>query len=140
MNGNQGLLKQDVRGRVRTPANRREALLDEFERSGVSGAKFAALVGVKYQTFAAWACARRKKRALAPEAKGAAVALGEASPLRLVEAVVAAGEAMSQEGPDRVARALNVHLAGGVRIEIADPAQLKLAVSLLKALGMERPC
>jgi hypothetical protein len=28
---------------VRTPAARREQLLDEFERSGVSGAKFAEL-------------------------------------------------------------------------------------------------
>ena len=52
MDGNRILLKQDVRGRVRTPRKRREALLDEFERSGLSGPKFAALVGVKYQTLA----------------------------------------------------------------------------------------
>ena len=30
------VLKTDVLGRVRTPAARREALLDEFERSGLS--------------------------------------------------------------------------------------------------------
>jgi hypothetical protein len=48
------LLKSDVLGRVRTPVDRREALLDEFERSGLTGQKFAALVGVKYQTFASW--------------------------------------------------------------------------------------
>jgi hypothetical protein len=44
------LLKQDVRGRVRTPVERREMLLEEFGRSGLSGPKFAGLVGVKYQT------------------------------------------------------------------------------------------
>lgn len=46
MDGKQSLLKTDVRGRVRTPVERREALLDEFERSGLGGPKFAALVGV----------------------------------------------------------------------------------------------
>jgi hypothetical protein len=33
---------------------RHKCLLDEFERGGLSGAKFAALAGVKYSTFAAW--------------------------------------------------------------------------------------
>jgi len=32
----------------------RERILDEYERSGLSGAKFAAVYGVKYQTFATW--------------------------------------------------------------------------------------
>ena len=41
MNAKTEVLKQDVRGRVRVSAERREALLDEFERSGASGAKFA---------------------------------------------------------------------------------------------------
>jgi len=39
------VLKTDTRGRVRVPAERREALLDEFEKSGMSGAKFARLAG-----------------------------------------------------------------------------------------------
>jgi hypothetical protein len=46
------VLKTDVLGRVRTPGARRESLIQEFERSGLSGAKFAALVGVKYSIFA----------------------------------------------------------------------------------------
>ena len=46
------VLKSDALGRVRTPRARREALLLEFEKSGVSAKKFAALVGVNYQTFA----------------------------------------------------------------------------------------
>ena len=41
------ILKQDQRGRVRTPVAKREALLNEYERSSLSGVKFAAMVGVK---------------------------------------------------------------------------------------------
>jgi len=48
------ILKTDEMDRVRTPAARRESLLDEFERSGLSGAKFTALAGIKYSTFATW--------------------------------------------------------------------------------------
>ena len=46
------VLKTDVLGRVKTPPERREALLDEFEKSGMSGVKFAQFIGVKYQTWA----------------------------------------------------------------------------------------
>ena len=48
------LLKSDTLGRMRTPIERRNELLAEFERSGLSGKKFAALVGVKYSTFVNW--------------------------------------------------------------------------------------
>jgi len=44
------VLKRDALGRVRTPRVRREALVEEFARSGVSAQKFAALVGVNDQT------------------------------------------------------------------------------------------
>lgn len=56
------VLKQDVLGRVHTPKARREQLLDEFERSGLPGQKFAELVGIKYPTFATWAQKRRRQR------------------------------------------------------------------------------
>ena len=42
---NHGILKRDVRGRVRTGVRQREALLDEFERSGLKGAAFVWTVG-----------------------------------------------------------------------------------------------
>jgi hypothetical protein len=48
------ILKRDTAGRVRTPRERREALLTEFDRSGMSGQKFAACAGMKYTTFANW--------------------------------------------------------------------------------------
>ena len=48
------ILVQDTLGRVRTPREKREQILDEYERSGMSGAAFAALVGVKYSTLSSW--------------------------------------------------------------------------------------
>ena len=45
------MIKTDVLGRMRTSAARREILLDEFEKSGLSGTKFAQLSGIKYQTW-----------------------------------------------------------------------------------------
>jgi len=36
------VIKTDELGRMKTPAARRESLLDEFERSGLSEAKYAA--------------------------------------------------------------------------------------------------
>ncbi|MGO8678709.1 MAG: hypothetical protein ACLQVX_22930 [Limisphaerales bacterium] len=59
------ILKTDSKGRVHTPPGRRESLLDEFERGGLSGCKFAELAGIKYQTFASWAARRRKQRGVA---------------------------------------------------------------------------
>jgi hypothetical protein len=61
-NGEPGYLKMDSQGRVRTPAGKREAILDAFERSGMSGKAFAEHVGVKYQTFATWVQKRNRKR------------------------------------------------------------------------------
>ena len=45
------ILKSDARGRVRVPVERQEALLDEFERSGLSGVKFAQAGGSQISDF-----------------------------------------------------------------------------------------
>ena len=58
------LLKTDTGGRVRTSPERREAVLDEFERSGLSGMRFAAGCGLKYPVFAGWVLRRKKQRGL----------------------------------------------------------------------------
>jgi len=58
------ILKTDTRGRVCTPRQKREELLAEFERSGLSGAKFAALAGVRYTTFAGWKKEKKDARHL----------------------------------------------------------------------------
>ena len=64
MNESDLILKQDAGGRVFVPAGRQIELVQEFERSGLSAPKFAAMAGVKYQTFVTW---RRKHGTAAPE-------------------------------------------------------------------------
>lgn len=116
------LLKIDVLGRVRTPAARREQLLDEFERSGTSGQTFAELVGVKYQTFATWVQQRKRRRAATTRRKPPAK-------VRWLEAVV------GQPADHRAGPWLPVQLPGGVRLEISSARQIPLAAALLRALA-----
>ena len=112
------ILKTDGRGRVRVPRERQEALLDEFERSGLSGAKFAAFCGVKYPSFAGWVQRRKKQRA-------AGAATGNGGAVQWLEAVV---------GGSAPGGALTLHLPGGARMEITHRTQLPLAAELLRVL------
>lgn len=121
------ILKTDGKGRVQTPAARRESLLDEFERSGLSGPKFAALVGVKYQTFAAWSLRRRKLN-------GGKTAVKPTDSVRWLEAVVDQAQApASAKG-----LSLLLQLPGGARVELVHVEQAPLAAALLRSL--EKPC
>lgn len=58
-NSNSLILKTDTRGHVRTPLERRETLLTQFERSGLSGKQFARLSRVKDSTFQYWPQCRK---------------------------------------------------------------------------------
>jgi hypothetical protein len=116
------ILKVDTAGRVWTPREQREAVLDEFERSGLPASKFAAHVGVKYPTFASWVQKRRRRRG-----EGAACARREPAALKWVEARV-------DEAKAGAAGTLIVHLPGGARFEVGDAAQAALAAQLLRAL------
>jgi len=68
------IFKQDTKGRVRVRKARREAMLDEYERSGGNAAQFANYVGTKYSTLANWIQKRRKqerlKRSLLKQGEG----------------------------------------------------------------------
>jgi hypothetical protein len=121
--GTETILKTDVKGRVQTPPERREQLLDEFERSGLSGAKFAQLVGVKYQTFAAWATRRRKQRTVAPPVKAS-------DPVRWLEAVVSEAKVPGSNPSVPV----KVRLPAGTWIEVSELKQVGLAAALVQAL------
>jgi hypothetical protein len=122
------VLKTDCLGRVRTPAERREQLLDEFEHSGLSGAKFAALTGIKYQTFAFWVQRRRRHRGSSGK-----TAKAEAQ-VRWLEAVVAE----AQPTATVAGMILKVHLPSGAWMEVTDARQAVLVGALLRAL--EKPC
>jgi len=56
------ILSQDVLGRVLVTRERRESLLEEYDRSGMSGVSFAKYVGIKYTTLAYWLKRRRHHR------------------------------------------------------------------------------
>jgi hypothetical protein len=131
------LLKTDALGRVTLPRHKREALLDEFERGGISGPKFAAMVGVKYQTFADWMQRRRQARR-SPTLGGVKDSGGQAegAALRWVEAVAP----RSAPAETRGAVALRVCLPGGASLEINDERVVPLAAALLRALDTPGPC
>jgi hypothetical protein len=120
------VLKSDTLGRMRTPVERRKELLAEFERSGLSGKKFAALVGVKYSTFAFWLQQRRRK---------AASAAKPTDTVRWLEAVVE----KAQDSGGKTALALTVELPGGAWLEIHDVRQAQLAAALLRSLESPQP-
>jgi hypothetical protein len=117
------ILKTDVLGRVKTPSARREQLLDEFEKSGLTGQKFAALIGIKYPTFATWAQKRRRQRGVYPAIKAP-------KQLRWLEAVV------EQKDGDKTP--LILELPGGAKVQIRDIKEAALAAALLRALA--EPC
>lgn len=123
------VLKADALGRVKTPPDRRERLLEEFERSGLSGSKFAQVVGIKYQTFAAWVARRRKQRG-DPNSPTKA-----ADPVRWLEAVVSEAQSSTAQAGVTV----KVRLPGGAWMELSDPSQAGLAAALLHALGKTLP-
>ena len=52
--GSGQILSQDARGRVLVSRERRESLLAEYDRSGMSGVRFAQYLGIKYTTLAHW--------------------------------------------------------------------------------------
>lgn len=113
------ILKQDKMGRVRTTRERREALLQEYEGSGMSGMEFAAFVGVKYQTFATWVQKQRRGREASCPARA----------VQWVEAVVGAK-----------AEGLVVELGVGARMEITDARTAGLAAEVLRHLGRLKGC
>lgn len=123
------ILKSDRRGRVRVPVERREALLEEYERGGVSAAKFAEMVGVKYSTFANWAQKRRQGLA---GGDGSGKSEGAGKPIRLVEAMVEANGVVASR---TVAGALVVELPGGARMQVESESQVRLSAQLLVAVA-----
>ncbi len=137
------IFQRDTMGRVRVPAARREALLDEFERGGASGQAFAAMVGVRYSTFATWMQDRRRAvRARGGHAGAAALVTRSSSPattarpvdpVRWLEAVVTEPAAAAQRSRTGAAT-LPVGLPGGARLDISDADQVPLVAALLRAL------
>ena len=111
------ILKTDRIGRVRTPRERQQQIVAEWGRSGVSAARFAETIGVRYQTLATWIRKHGGRRA----------AVVQEVPSRWLEMAVAAPKA---PGPG-----LRVELPGGAAMVVGDAAQLPLVIQLLRALS-----
>ena len=128
------VLKRDALGRVKSDAAQRERILDEFERSGLSGVKFSGVVGIKYATFASWVQRRKRQRAgRGRKRRARKFALGTALSVPRLGWVEAKVERRAL-APVAEKRALRVTLPGGALLEIADEAQTLLAARLLRAL------
>lgn len=105
---------------------RREGLLDEFERSGASGAQFARMAGLKYATFANWVHQRRQRRR---QAGGQLSVAGNGGAIPLFEALVEGGSGGLERGGGM--GGLLVELPGGSRLRVESPVQVAMAAELV---------
>jgi hypothetical protein len=133
------ILRKDSIGRVVVTRERRAGLLEEFDRSGMSGAQFAKWAGIKYQTFAYWVQQRRKEQRR-NEGGGPIKSRGEPGPeVRWLEAVVA-GQEKTESGQDATKTALVMHGPGGVWWKIEHEDHARLAAVVLRHLGASSAC
>ena len=105
------ILKTDTLGRVQTSPEHREAWLDAFERSNMSGAAFARLHGIRYTTFASWRKRRKQQRQSA-----------------------AFFEEVEVRHSDPKTVGLNISLPGGASVTVTRPEQFPQVAALLKYL------
>lgn len=122
MNESTQILKVDEVGRVQTPPEKRRQIVEEFERSGMTGAQFARHIGVKYPTMMAWVQAQ--KRECQPE--------GKPGGPQWLEAVVEPETAMSGD--------LSIEVPGGLRLRVSSADQAAWAGAVLRVLGFGQPC
>jgi len=108
-------------GRLRYSPDQRQALLDAFDRSGMSAMSFSREHGVHYQTFIAWIRKRRQK----------------SSPSE-IEGPGFAEVLLNGREPAPPTGGLRIVLPCGAMLEVGSRAALPLAVELLNTL--RRPC
>jgi hypothetical protein len=127
------ILSRDARGRVLVSRERRESLLVEYDRSGMSGVKFAQYVGIKYSTLASWLQKRRHRDREKLLLKAGTATEADKSSGGWIEAVLENG------APPRLpAGGLRIHFAGGAYCQISGAGEAALAAELLGCLGAKR--
>lgn len=128
------ILGRDAQGRVLVSRERRELLLEQYDRSGMSGVKFAEYIGIKYSTLAYWLQSRRRKR---EREKLLRKAGRDSEPSTSnggwIEAVVENGAQPRVQGG-----ALRIYFAGGAYCQISNAAEAGLVAELLGRLGSKR--
>jgi hypothetical protein len=144
------VIKTDVLGRVRVKPKTCEQILDEFERSGMSGRSFAKHHGIKEQTFASWIQKRRRargdyqneeilrklrmpKEAASLNGPARATPSPKSTALSLIEVALPSADNSVQTEP--CAKALEVVLPCGAVVRINNRSQLGLLKALLEEVG-----
>ena len=151
------VLKTDVLGRVHVKRETRERILDDFERSGMSGRAYANLHGIHQQTFASWIQKRRRARGdydneeirarlrmgqQATKAKSSSPRRSKkpskSTALSLIEvALPQANDPAPQRSHHSNGEALEVELPGGAKVYLTSKSQLWLLKALMEEVG---PC
>jgi hypothetical protein len=128
------ILSRDAQGRVLVSRERRELLLEQYDRSGMSGVKFAEYIGIKYSTLAYWLQSRRRR---GEREKSLLKADTDTEPSKSngawIEAVVENGARSRIQGG-----ALRIYFAGGAYCQVSSAAEAALAAELLGRLGSKR--
>lgn len=134
------ILKVDALGRVRVPEEKREELLDTFERSGMSGRQFAQQHGIHVQTFASWIQKRRRARGdYKNEQTRRKLRMRKGAPRHKKSPPSGSGQSLSLievqvEDPQKHS-ALELILPSGVAIKVTSSTQLDLLKTVLTALS-----
>ncbi len=110
------VLKVDVAGRVITPKEKREELVEAYRRSGMTGKQFAAYAGVKYVTLVSW-LGKANKQVSQPRCVGR-------ESIQWVEASV-----------ERDEGSLVVEIGGIAKMEVSNSRQAGLAAAILGGMG-----
>jgi hypothetical protein len=125
------ILNQDARGRVLVSRERREALLEEYDRSGMSGLKFARYVGMKSSTLASWLQNRRRHR----EREKLLLKAGMDSAMCKSNGGWIEAELENGSQPRVPAGGLRIYFPGGAYCQISSLGEAALAAELLGCLG-----
>lgn len=128
------LIKTDCLGRITVNPESREAILDAFEASSMSGLAFAKEHGINYQTFASWAQKRRRARGDYEKLKKSEPTPAPKLPqLTLAEVIIG-------EDSSRSATPLKLALNDKVSVTLEDKSQLPLLKELIASLSSETSC
>ncbi len=127
------ILKRDGLGRLRTSRERREAILDDFEASAMSGVGYARAHGIKYTTFANWIQKRRRERGDYGKAEPPAKA--PVTGLTLAEVVV---KNPPPPGNRQGNNGLRVELPGGAVLFVDNASQATLAAELVRLVNQSK--
>lgn len=128
---------------MRVSDEQREALLDAYETSGLSGPQFAAQHGVNYQTFATWLQKRRRARGLHAlglggemSFSGLASALPELAEVELSVPEIPGARAIRHDD----GLPLEIRFSCGARVAMHRMGQAGLLAALLNAMAKEVEC